>query len=53
MLIHPAKKAQIALLIAEEIKISVKYSDFLDVFPEEKALVLLEITDLNQYAIKL
>ena len=53
MLIHPARKAQIALLIAKEVKILTNYLDFLDVFSEEKASVLPEITDLNQYAIKL
>ena len=30
-----------------------KYSDFVDVFSEEKALVLPEQTDLNKHAIKL
>ena len=34
-------------------QILTKYSDFLDVFLKEKALVLLAITKLNQHAIKL
>ena len=53
MSIHPAKKAQIALLIAEEVKIPNDYLDFSDVFSKEKALLLPEIIDLNQYAIEL
>ena len=40
MLIYLAKEAQITLLIGEEIKIPAKYSDFLDVFSEEKASIL-------------
>ena len=51
--IHPAEKAQIALLVAKEVKILTKYSDFSDVFLEEKALILPEVTELNQYTIKL
>ena len=53
MAIHPAREAQIASLIAEEVKIPTDYSDFSDVFSEEKASVLPEITDLNQHAIEL
>ena len=53
MAIHPARKAQIALLLAEKVKITIKYSDFLDVSLEEKALILLETMELNQHAIKL
>ena len=53
MTIHPAKKAQIALLVAKKVKISTKYLDFSDVFLEEKALILLEATKLNQHIIKL
>ena len=47
MLIHPARKAQIPLLIAKEGKIPTNNLDFLDVFLEKKALVLPEIIDLN------
>ena len=47
MSIHPAKEAQIVSLIAKKVKIPAKYSDFADVFLEEKDLVLPEITDLN------
>ena len=53
MAIHPAREAQIALLVAKEVKIPTKYSDFSDIFLEEKASILLEITELNQYAIEL
>lgn len=53
MSIHSAKEVQIALLIAKEVKIPNKYSDFLDIFLEKKALVLLEMTKFNQHVIKL
>ena len=53
MVIHPARKAQIILLVAKKVKIPTKYLDFLDVFLEKKVLILLEATKLNQYAIKL
>ena len=53
MAIHPARKAQIALLVTKEVKISTKYSDFSDVFLKKKTLILLEVTELNQYAIEL
>ena len=51
--IHPDKMAQIAFLLTEEVKILDKYSDFTDVFSEEKALVLPERTKLNEHAIDL
>ena len=51
--IHLARKAQIVLLITEEVKIPTKYSDFLDVFSKAKASILSEITELNQHVIKL
>ena len=53
MPIHIAQKTQIALLVVEKIKISTKYSDFLNVFLEKKALVLSKATMSNQYTIKL
>ena len=53
ILIYPVKKAQIALLIAKEVKIPNDYLTFLDVFLEKKSLILLEITELNQHVIKL
>ena len=51
--IHPDRAAQIASLLTEEVKIPDKYSDFTDVFSEEKALVLPERTELNEHAINL
>ena len=39
--IHHDKVAQIAFLLTKKVKISDKYSDFTNVFSEEKALVLL------------
>ena len=51
--IHPDRAAQIALLLTEEVKIPEEYSDFTDVFSEEKALVLPERTESNQHAIEL
>ena len=53
MSIHLAKKAEIVSLITKEVKIPTNYSDFSNVFSEEKALILPKIIDLNQYAIKL
>ena len=53
MAIHPAREAQIALLVAKEVKIPTKYSDFSDIFLEEKASILPEATEMNQHAIKL
>ena len=53
MAIHLAKEAQIALLVAEEVKIPIKYSDFSDMFLEDKALILPKAIKLNQHAIKL
>ena len=51
--IHPDRAAQIASLLTKEVKIPEEYSDFTDVFSEEKALVLPEQTEFNQHAIKL
>ena len=51
--IYPNKEAQIASLLIEEVKIPDKYSDFTDVFSEEKALMLLECIKLNKHAIDL
>ena len=53
MAIYPAREAQIALLVAKEVKISTKYSDFSDVFLDKKALILPGVTELNQHVIKL
>ena len=53
MVIYPARETQIALLVVEKVKIPTKYSDFSDVFLEEKASILLEATEINQHAIEL
>ena len=53
LLIHPDRVAQIASLLIKKITIPDKYSDFADVFLEEKPLVLPEQTELNEHAIKL
>ena len=51
--IHPDKEAQIASLLTKKVKILDEYSDFTDIFSEEKGLVLLERTELNEHAIDL
>lgn len=53
ILIYSDRKAQIAFLLIEKVKISDKYLDFINVFSEKKALVLLEQTKLNEYIIDL
>ena len=53
MPIHPAQEVQIALWVIEKVQILSKYLDFLDVFSEERALILSEATNLNQHTIKL
>lgn len=41
------------MLITKVIKFSKKYLDFSNIFLKEKTMVLAEITNLNQYIIKL
>ena len=53
MLIHPAQKAQIALLIAKEVIVPAEYSDFADVFSKKSAEMLLKHIGINKHAIKL
>ena len=55
MTIYLSQEAQIAALKQDEAftKVSIKYSDFLDVFSEKEALMLSERIDLNEYAVKL
>ena len=53
MTIHPARKAQLALLLAEEVTVLVEYSDFADVFSEKSVNVLLARTEANEHAIEL
>ena len=47
IMIYPAKKAQIVLLIAKKVKISTEYLDFSDDFLKEKVLILLEVSKMN------
>ena len=51
--IHSDRAAQIAFLLAKEVGILNKYSDFANVFSEEKTLVLPERIKLNEHAINL
>ena len=53
MSIHPAGKAQIALLIIEKMQIPSKYLDFSDVFSKKKVSILSEVIEINQHTIKL
>ena len=51
--IYPDRATQIASLLTEKVKFSDKYSDFVDVFLEEKTLVLPEQIEFNQHVIEL
>ena len=53
MTIHPARKAQLALLLAKEVTMPTEYLDFADVFSAKSANVLQERTGANEHAIKL
>lgn len=55
MIIHPAYKAQIALLKADEafVTISIEYSDFTNVFSKKLAVELSEYTKIITHAIDL
>ena len=53
IIIYPAKEAQLAFLLAEEVIVLTKYSDFADVFSEKSANVLPERTGANEHIIKL
>ena len=51
--IHIARKAWMALLLAKNVSIMAKYSDFAHVFLETSANVLPERTKVNEHRIKL
>ena len=51
--IHPAKEAQLALLLTEEVTMPTEYLDFANVFSENSANVFWKRTGANEYAIKL
>ena len=53
MTIHLAKKAQLALLLAEKVTVPTEYLDFADVFLEKSSNVLPERNGANEHAIKL
>ena len=53
MTIHPARKAQVALLLAEEITVPTEYLDFADVFLKKSANVFPERTGANKHVIEL
>ena len=53
MLIHPTRKALVALLITKKVTVPAKYSDFADIFLKESVEMLLEHTGINEHAIKL
>ena len=50
---HLDRAAQIASLLTKKVRILDEYSDFTDVFLEEKAIVLSECNKLNKHAINL
>lgn len=52
-LIYLVKKIQIVLFFTKKVKILIKYLNFSNIFLEKKVLKLVNITDLNQYTIKL
>ena len=50
MPIYPSYQAQIALLISKKIGISIKYSNFSNVFFSESTAKLLEYTRMNNHS---
>ena len=53
MLINPAWKAQITLLMAEKVSVPKEYTDFLDVFFKKSAKMLFKRSNINKHAINL
>ena len=53
MTIHPAKKAQLTLLLAKQVTVPAKYSDFANIFSKNSANVLPERIGVNEHAIVL
>ena len=51
--IHPAREAQLALLLTKEVTVPNEYLDFADVFSENSANVLPKRTGANEHIIKL
>ena len=52
MTIHPAKKAQLTLLLVEKVTVPTEYLDFADVFSEKSINVLQERTRANEHIIE-
>ena len=53
MTIHLVREVQMILLLAEEVIVSAKYSDFANVFLEESANISSKRKKVKKYAIKL
>ena len=53
MIIHPARKTQIASLLAKKVIVPAEYSDFADIFLKKSAEVLPECTGVNEHTIEL
>lgn len=53
VLIYLASKASIALLLAQKVNVSKEYTNFWDIFFKKSAVVLLNYTNINKYAINL
>ena len=53
MLIYPAWKAQIALLLAKKVSVPKEYADFSDIFSKKYMAVLFNCSNINKYAINL
>ena len=53
MTIHPARKTQIALLLAKKVTVPAKYSDFANIFLKESTKMLPKHTRINEHVIKL
>ena len=53
MTIHLVREVQLALILAKKVIRPAKYSDFVDVFLEKSANILLEQTRANEHAIEL
>ena len=53
MTIHPARKAQLALLLVKKVTVPTKYRDFAHVFLEKSANILPERIGANEHAIEL
>lgn len=51
--IYLARKAQMVLLLPEEVSILKEYTNFLNVFFKESTVVLFECLDINKYTIDL